>query len=216
MINKPTKSAFAPMRPSIVAAKPSVAPSARNSNGEGDGPDSETRTPAIRVTIAEMDVLVRLLPVPVLADGAAVVARSVLELDGKSRGILIHLNRGHVLVARALSRADSLLIRYLIAQAIAAFSVWFKERADGRAVTKALRSLCGIPRDAMLLNSAFVTRLSACEAFRSLDQLPIYGPSPKEGPFTLFSFRATLRTPSDIPNWKALSRDAKQVKGAAR
>jgi hypothetical protein len=213
MINKPIKSAFVPVSPSIVAAKLGATPSVEQFDGKYSAPEGKPRG---RVTIAEMDIFVRLLPVPVLADGAAVVARSLLELDGKTRSILVHLSRRHLLVARALSRADSLLIRYLIAEAIAAFSVWFKDRADGRAVTKALRSLCAIPRDAMLLNSAFITRLSACEAFRSLDQLPIYGPAPKEGPFTLFNFRAALRTPSDIPNWKAFGRDTKQMEAGER
>jgi hypothetical protein len=167
--------------------------------GQSGGPGVKTHK-ASRVVIATTNVQVRLLPIPALTDGAAVVARSVLDPD-ESRVILINLNRGHVLVARALIRADSLLVRHLCAQGLSDFCRWFDDKRDGHAITGAIRSLCGIPRDAMLSQSAFSTRLATCEAFRSLDKIPIYGPSPKEGPFTLFGFMVALRHPSDIPNW---------------
>jgi hypothetical protein len=147
-----------------------------------------------------MEVHIRLLAVPSLPDGGAVVARSALLHEG--RAIVIQVNRKHVLTSRALGRADSLLVRHLCAQAITEFCQWFADKRDGRAITRAFRLLCGIPRDAMLSQSAFSTRLANCEALRTLDRLPIYGLAAKDGPFVLFQFEVALREPSDIPNWR--------------
>jgi hypothetical protein len=162
--------------------------------------------------IVKTGVEVRLLVVGSLPDGAAVVARSALA-DG--RAIVVNLNRQHVLTARALSRADSLLVRYLSAQAIVDFCRWFDDKGDGRAITRAIRSLCGIPRNATLSDSAFATRLARCEEFHVLDKLPIYGPAPKDELFTLFRLGVALRCPSDIPNWRASAQAQPKEKEAA-
>jgi hypothetical protein len=194
------KSIVSPIRPTIVANLNVKSPSVTEEGGQSGEPGEKTDK-ASRVVIATTNVQVRLLPIPALTDGAAVVARSMLDPD-ESRVIVINLNRGHVLVTRALARADSLLIRHLCAQGLSDFCRWFDDKRDGHAITGAIRSLCGIPRNAMLSQSAFSTRLATCEAFRTLDKIPIYGPRAKEGPFALFRFTVALRDPSDIPNWQ--------------
>jgi hypothetical protein len=188
---KKIKSGFPPIRTQLVV----------NQNPEPGSPGGKLRSKSAVAVISQMEVHVRILAVASIPDGAAVVARSAL-LD-ESRSIVVNLNRTHVLTARALGRADSLLVRYLCAQAITEFCLWFNDKADGRAITRAIRSLCDIPPDAMLSQSAFATRLAISEEFRALDKLPIYGPTPKDELFTLFRFTAALRSPSDIPNWIA-------------
>jgi hypothetical protein len=203
------RTVFAPMRPTVSVAPREPAVASLITGLGGGGPDSKPSKPPVRVTISKQDIHVSLLMVQSITDGTAIVARSMLSPDGRSRCIVINLNRKHALVSKALSRADALLVRYLCAQSLSDFSVWFKDRSDGRAVTRSLREICAVPKNSNFWGSSFVARLAACEALRAIDQLKIYGPMPEVGPFHLFDFQADLRSPSDIPSWvAALSKDA--------
>ncbi len=191
------RTVFAPMRPTVSVAPREPAVASLITGLGGGGPDSKPSKPPVRVTISKQDIHVSLLMVQSITEGAAIVARSMLSPDGGSRCIVINLNRKHALVSKALSRADALLVRYLCAQSLSDFSVWFKDRSDGRAITRSLREICAVPKNSNSWGSSFVARLAACEALRAIDQLRIYGR--KLDRSTCSTFRPICARPVTFP-----------------
>jgi hypothetical protein len=133
--------------------------------------------------------------------GGTAVARSGIHENG-ARGINIWLSQDHLLTNRALSRADSLLIRFLVALALVEFCSFWSGTRDGAATRRALKRLAGIPPHEEAWVSGFASRLAASEAMRVVDNLPIFAKMPQTGPFDLFVLPIEARSPSDIRNWQ--------------
>jgi hypothetical protein len=133
-------------------------------------------------------------------NGATAVAHSYMERDGR-RMIRVGLCKSHLLVSKALARADTLAIRFLVALSLVEFCLFWNASTDGRGVTRALRQLAGYTPQERSWGSGFASRLAISEAMRVVDVLPIFGAKPTDGKHSLFEFKALLRSPSDIRNW---------------
>ena len=133
--------------------------------------------------------------------GGTAVARSA-QKDG-ARTIRIDLNRGHVLVSRALHRADSLTIRFFAGLSLVEFCGYWERSRDGKATHKALLELCGCRPEQRLFGSGLASQLAASPALQTIDKLPIFGLGNESGPFPLFALDAKLRTPSDVAGWSS-------------
>jgi hypothetical protein len=131
--------------------------------------------------------------------GATAVANSVL-LDGK-RTIAVRLCSGHLLVSKALARADALTIRFLIALSLVEFCLFWSSARDGASVRNELKRLAGFTPGSQAWGTSFASGLAISEPLRIIDTLPIFGRTPESGPFTLFEFSAAMRSPSDVTNW---------------
>jgi hypothetical protein len=158
---------------------------------------AETSAPVI----TNISVTVKLKLVEELSTGGTAVARSALSEEGERR-IRISLNRVHLLVSKSLLRADSLLIRFLVALSLTEFCWAWRQSNDFRAVERALKEIAGMDEDSKIFGSGFTSALAASDPLRVIDSLPIFGREPKEGPHELFSFRAPLATPSNILGWR--------------
>jgi hypothetical protein len=133
-------------------------------------------------------------------NGATAVAHSYMERDGR-RIIRVGLCKSHLLVSKALARADTLAIRFLVALSLMEFCLFWNASTDGRGVTRALRQLAGYTPQERSWGSGFASRLAICEPMRAVDALPIFGAKPADDRHSLFEFKALLRSPSDIRNW---------------
>jgi len=134
-------------------------------------------------------------------NGATAIAHSYMERDGR-RIIRVGLCKSHLLVSKALARADTMSIRFLVALSLVEFCLVWANATDGRGITRALRRMAGYGPQERSWGSGFASRLAVSEPMRSLDALPIFGPTPAEGRHLLFEFKAQLRSPSDIRNWR--------------
>jgi hypothetical protein len=135
-------------------------------------------------------------------NGATALARSCL-VDGR-RTVRVELYQDHLLVSRALLRADTLTIRFLIALSLVEFCAFWSGSRDGSAVRNELKKIAGFTPGDQAWGSAFASRLSIALPMRVVDDLPIFSRDPKTGDsFKLFSFEAAQRVPSDITNWRA-------------
>ena len=158
-----------------------------------------------------------LLPIAIILEvidthhGSAVVANSTRV--EKQRTIVVKLCRSHPLVARSLANADALILRFLVGIALGEYCMFWGQTSDGAAVRNALKKLAGFAAGDRAWGTQFASRLADCGAMKAVDALPVYSPmgeinSPigETGPFPLFTFEATLRSPSDIPRWRSSSR----------
>jgi hypothetical protein len=134
-------------------------------------------------------------------NGATAIARSAL-VDGK-RTIRIGLCQEHLIVSRALQRADNLAIRFLIALSLVEFCSFWGTSRDGAAVRNELKRLAGYSPGDQAWGTAFASRLAVCEPMRVIDGFPLFGREPQCGPFTLLELDLPMRSPSDITNWRA-------------
>ena len=200
----PIKSMFAPMRPTnnyTPPAEPLQKPRA-GAEAVTSQPSSPPANPApelIKFTLAPYSVDVVLCLVDELTRGGTAVARSA-QKDG-ARTIRIDLNRGHVLVAKALHRADSLIIRFFAGLALVEFCGYWERSRDGKATHKALLELCGCRPEQRLFGSGLASQLAASPALQTIDNLPIFGVRNESGPWSLFTLTAQLRVPSDVAGW---------------
>jgi hypothetical protein len=138
-----------------------------------------------------------------LPNGEPVRVRSVLGSRGE-RIIQLWLSAGHLVVSRSLKRADTLLIRFLLCLALSEYVGFWKGRArhDGGALSRAIIQLAAIESEGFW-GITLAGKLCASELFRSLDQTPIFGPSPDQEPHLLFMLPAVqLRERSELPNWR--------------
>jgi hypothetical protein len=144
-----------------------------------------------------------------LPNGEPVRVRSVLGATGE-RIIGLWLNAGHIVVSRSLTRADSVLIKFLLCLALSEYIGFWKVRArhDGGALSHAIIRLAAIKSESYW-GLSLGSKLCASELFRSLDVLPIFGPAPSQETHTLFTLSAVqLRQRSDLPNWRARTEGA--------
>jgi hypothetical protein len=131
--------------------------------------------------------------------GATAVANSVL-LDGK-RTIRVGLCQEHLLVSRALQRADNLTVRFLAGLALVEFCLFWGDTRDGASVRNELKRLAGFTAGDRAWGSSFASGLAISEPMRVVDTLPIFGRTPEPGPHGLFGVEVAQRSPSDIRNW---------------
>jgi hypothetical protein len=158
----------------------------------------------------KIEPLVALRPVRVTLElidashtGATAVAHSGLDQEDGARLIRVGLCGTHILVNRALHRADTFAIRFLIGIALVEYSLFWWHSSDGKGVTDALRQAAGYAPDQNAWGSGFASRLASSDFLRPVDQLPIFGASPKAGPHQIGEFKAVLRHPSDILRWRS-------------
>ena len=200
---EPIKSMFAPMRPSnyVPPAKPLQKPIATSAPAlpQPSSPPAKPAPELIKFTLAPHSVAVVLCMVDELNRGGTAVARSA-QKDG-ARTIRIDLNRGHVLVAKALHRADSVTIRFFAGLSLVEFCGYWERSRDGKATHKAFLELCGCRPEQRLFGSGLASQLAASPALQTIDNLPIFGVRNESGPWSLFTLTAQLRTPSDIAGW---------------
>ena len=155
---------------------------------------------------ASYDVVVTLRLAGELPNGEPVRVRSVLGSGGE-RLIQLWLNAGHLIVSRSLARADTLLIKFLLCLALAEYVGFWQRKAryDGGALREAIIRLAAIEPE-NFWGISLASRLCASELLRSLDTLPIFGPSPSQEPYTLFALPAVrLRERSELPTWRPRS-----------
>jgi hypothetical protein len=133
-------------------------------------------------------------------DSATAIARSCL-VDGR-RAIRIGLNASHLIVSRALHRADVVTIRFLVALSLVEFTWFSSVSRDGSSVRRKLKELAGIEPGFNAYGSGFASRLAVSEVMRVIDGLPIFGREPQQGPFELFTFEAPMRSPTDNKGWR--------------
>ena len=132
-------------------------------------------------------------------------------MDG-SRGIRVWLSPAHLLVGRALNRADTLTIRFVVGLALVEFCAFWASTRDGAAVTRAFKRMAGIPLHERAWGTGFASRLASSEVMRAVDNLPIFSRSPQAGPFDLFTLTIEARTPSDIQNWRVRADETESVR----
>jgi hypothetical protein len=133
--------------------------------------------------------------------GATAVANSVLVAG--QRTIRIRLCQEHLMVSRALQRADNLTIRFLAALSLVEFCAFWNSARDGASVRNELKRLAGFTAGDRAWGSSFASGLAISEPMRVVDTLPIFGRTPAPGPHELFSVEVAQRSPSDIRNWQA-------------
>ena len=143
-------------------------------------------------------------------NGATAIARSAL-VDGR-RTIRIGLCQEHLIVSRALSRSDSVVLRFLIALSLVEFCLFWGDTRDGASVRNELKRLGGFTPGSQAWGTSFASGLAISEPMRVVDTLPIFGRSPEAGPFPLLEFEAPMRSPSDIRNWQARNGQAEVLK----
>jgi hypothetical protein len=152
------------------------------------------------LTTAIFDVAITLRTVSKLTRGEPIQIRSVLGDNGE-RSIRIALNAGQTLVSRSLSRADTLVIRFLVAAALAEFVQFWSRFSDGKALRASLIKLTGIAGGYWGVGMAGA--LAETEAFHGLDRVPIYGPASSQAAHVLFVLPGVkLRELSDICSWR--------------
>ena len=158
--------------------------------------------PSFKNQISRQTIAVLLVAVDTLTHGGTAVANSALQNDSR-RIIRIDLNRGNLLVDRALRRTDALTLRFLTCLALVEFcTFWGGQSNDGKATTRAIRKIADLEKGAPAWGTGFASKLAASEELRSLDKLPIFGTKSSAGPFELFTFEANLRSPSDVAGWQ--------------
>jgi hypothetical protein len=128
-----------------------------------------------------------------------VMIRSAIELDGQ-RVINVTLNGAHLLVSRSLKRADSLLLRFIISLAIVEYLQFWGNAPDGKPLRAAILRTAKIEGEGYF-GISLASKLAASELLRSLDSMPIFGPTPVSTTHTLFTFHATLMVESRTANW---------------
>ena len=111
------------------------------------------------------------------------------------------MNRSHLLISKSLQRADSLLIRFLVALSLTEFCWAWRQSNDFRAVERALKQIAGMDAESKVFGSGFVSKLAASDAARHR-RIAVFGRGGEAGPFALFSFQAPLSTPSTILGWR--------------
>ena len=157
--------------------------------------------PASAPVITNVTVVVKMKLVDELSTGGTAIARSALSKES-ARRIRISLNKSHLLVSRALLRADSLLIRFLVSQSLTEFCWAWKQSRDFKAIEQAFKRIAGMDEESRIFGSGFTSALAASDTMRVIDSLPIYGREPIDGPHELFSFTTPLFTPSNILGWR--------------
>jgi hypothetical protein len=136
------------------------------------------------------------------ASSATAIARSDLSPDDGARLIRVGLRPAHLLVKRALHRADTLHLRFLVGISLVEYSLFWWRATDGKGVTDALRQAAGYVPGENSWGSAFASRLAISELLLPIDRLPIFDPSPQAGPHILGTIKIVGRSPSDIPRWR--------------
>jgi hypothetical protein len=134
---------------------------------------------------------------------ATAIAHSARDQQEGTRLIRIGLCSKHILVNRSLHRADTFAIRFLIGLALVEYSLFWWHASDGKGVNDALRQAAGYAPDESAWGRGFASRLAISDFLRPVDQLPIFGASPKAGPHRIAEFKAVLRHPSDILRWRS-------------
>jgi hypothetical protein len=144
--------------------------------------------------------------------GATAIAHSGLDHQDGTRLIRVGLCSTHLLVNRALHRADSVIIKFLIGMSLVEYTIFWWRTDDGQAVVKVLREMAGYASDERAWGSGFASRLAISGLLRSVDQLPIFGPSPQDGPHLIGELKAALKHPSDILRWRVGAPEGEPVK----
>jgi hypothetical protein len=160
-------------------------------------------TRKIEPLVALRPVRITLELIDSLHGDATAIAHSTRDPQDGTRMIRVGLCNKHILVNRALRRADTFAIRFLIGIALVEYSLFWWHSSDGKGVTDALRQAAGYAPDESAWGSGFASRLASSDFLRPVDQLPIFGASPKAGPHQIGEFKAVLRHPSDILRWRS-------------
>ena len=137
--------------------------------------------------------------------GATAVAHSGLDQQDGARLIRIGLCSKHILVNRSLHRVDTFAVKFLVGLSLVEYCLFWWHASDGKGVTDALRQAAGYSPDESAWGRGFASRLAISDFLRPVDQLPIFGASPKTGPHLIGEFKALTRHPSDIPRWRSSS-----------
>jgi hypothetical protein len=148
--------------------------------------------------------------------GATAIAHSALDQQDGTRLIRVGLCSTHILVNRALRRADTVTIKFLIGLSLVEYTLYWFRASDGKGVNDALREAAGYALDENVWGSGFASRLAISSLLRSIDALPIFGASPKAGPHIIGELRTVLRHPSDIPRWRFGAPDGQPVSKKAK
>jgi hypothetical protein len=143
--------------------------------------------------------------------GATAIAHSSRGEQDSTRIIRVGLCATHLLVKRALHRADTVTIKFLIGLSLVEYCLFSWHASDGKGVTDALRQAAGYSLDERAWGSAFASRLTNSDLLRPVDQLPIFGASPKIGPHRIGEFKAVTQHPSDIPRWRSGSLSGERI-----
>jgi len=162
-------------------------------------------TRKIEPLVALRPVRITLELIDSLHGDATAIAHSTRDPQDGTRMIRVGLCNKHILVNRALRRADTFAIRFLIGIALVEYSLFWWHSSDGKGVTDALRQAAGYSPDESAWGRGFASRLAISDFLRPVDQLPIFGASPKTGPHLIGEFKALTRHPSDIPRWRSSS-----------
>jgi hypothetical protein len=197
------KPSMAPQPADTTAAKISTEAPGERARGEDTRQYSNCATEANRPPpkpAAVYDVAVTLQLAAELPKGEPVRVRSKVGEAGE-RIIALQLNANHILVLRALKRADTLLVRFLLCMAVAEYLDFWGGRFDGRSLRDAITKLAGIEGEGFW-GITLASKLTGSELLRTLDRTPIFGPAPSEEVFELFRLKVQLRTRSDIPGWR--------------
>jgi hypothetical protein len=112
-------------------------------------------------------------------NGATAVARSCL-VEGQ-RVVRVGLCQDHLLVNRALARADTLSIRFLVSLSLVEFVQFWGGSRDGAAVRNALKKIAGFSPGDQAWGSQFASKLAITEKMKVIDTMPIFGRSPSPG-----------------------------------
>jgi hypothetical protein len=204
------RSAFTPMKPSapVQSSKPVTSPvvTPPTTVSRSASQPAEPEEP-----VAPFDIVVTLRLAGELPNAEPVRVRSVLGKGGE-RIIQLWLNAGHLVVSRSLTRADTLIIKFLLCLALAEYIGFWRGRArhDGGALREAIIQQAAIEPE-NFWGISLASRLCASELLRSLDTLPIFGPSPSQDSHTLFTLPAVrLRERSELPNWRVRNAQKKE------
>jgi hypothetical protein len=155
--------------------------------------------PAATVGLIVVRVTLELSDMP--PSGAPSIVYGCIGKDDR-REIRIKLSGNHLLVSKALLRADTLTIKFLIGLALSEFRAIWNKKDDGRATYLALRELAGCGPSLRLSSSALASRLGISEPMRSVDTTPIFGRNPSLDRHELFVFKGAFRSPSDVSKWR--------------
>ena len=143
--------------------------------------------------------------------GSTAIAHSRLDQQDDTRLIRIGLGTTHLLVNRALHRADTFAIRFLVGLALVEYSLFWWHASDGKGVTDALRSLAGYSPLENAWGSGFASRLAISDFLRPVERAPIFGANPKAGPHLIGELKAVTRHPSDIPRWRSSALSGERI-----
>jgi hypothetical protein len=128
-----------------------------------------------RLALRPVRITLELIDPP--ACSATAIARSDRERDDGTRLIRVGLRPAHLLVQRALHRADTLHLRFLVGLSLVEYCLFWWNTHDGKGVADTLHQAAGYTPNENAWGSGFASRLAISPLL-----LPIEGRSPSDIP----------------------------------